>query len=70
MFGPANLPKDITERLSAELAKIMSRQDMRERLIAAGMEPTPAITAEFTKFVADQYAVWGRKIKDAGIQPE
>ena len=70
MFGPANLPKDITERLSAELAKIMSRQDMRERLIAAGMEPTPATTAEFTKFVADQYAVWGRKIKDAGIQPE
>jgi tripartite-type tricarboxylate transporter receptor subunit TctC len=70
MFGPADMPKEITERLSTELVKIMSRPDIRERLLAAGMEPTPASASDFTKFVADQYTVWGRKIKDAGIQPE
>ena len=70
MFGPADLPKDITDRLSAELEKIMSRPELRERLLASGMEPTPATAEQFTRFLADQYTVWGKKIKDAGIEPE
>lgn len=70
MFGPANLPKDITDRLSSELVKIMSRPAIKERLIAAGMEPTPAPADQFATFLVDQYAVWGKKIKDAGIEPE
>ena len=70
MFGPANLPKEITERLSSELEKIMSRSDIRERLLVAGMEPTPANASEFARFVGEQYTVWGKKIRDAGIEPE
>ena len=70
MFGPADLPKEITDRLSDELQKIMSRPDMRERLTAGGMEPTPSTAEQFGRFLVDQYAVWGKKIRDAGIQAE
>jgi tripartite-type tricarboxylate transporter receptor subunit TctC len=70
MFGPADLPREVTDRLSSELEKILSRPDVRERLLAGGMEPTPANAAAFATFLADQYTVWGKKIKDAGIQPE
>lgn len=70
MFGPADLPKEVTNRLSVELEKIVSRPDMRERLLAGGMEPTPANATDFAKFLAEQYTVWGKKIKDAGIEPE
>ena len=48
----------------------MSRPELRERLLAAGMEPTPAAAEHFTRFLAEQYTVWGKKIKDAGIEPE
>ena len=70
MFAPADLPKDITDRLSVELEKIMSRTDIRERLNGGGMEPTPSTAEQFSRFLTEQYAVWGKKIKDAGIQPE
>jgi tripartite-type tricarboxylate transporter receptor subunit TctC len=70
MFGPAGMPKEVTERLSNALYTILSRPDMRERLLAGGMEPTPAHSAEFAPFLDEQFKVWGKKIKDAGIQPE
>ena len=70
MFGPAGMPRAITERLNAELLKILAQPELRTRLLAGNMEPTPAPTAEFERFLAEQYVVWGRKIKEAGIEPE
>lgn len=70
MFGPAGMPRDVTARLSSELQKILSRPDLRSRLLAGNMEPTPQTGTEFEAFLADQYSVWGAKIKDAGIEPE
>jgi tripartite-type tricarboxylate transporter receptor subunit TctC len=70
MFGPAGLPGDVTERLSAELFRIVSRSDIRTRLLSGNMEPTPSREAAFGTFLNAQYEVWGRKIREAGIQPE
>ena len=70
MFGPAGLSKNITFRLSSELQKILARQDVRAKLLSGNMEPTPQDAADFTPFLADQFKVWGAKIKDAGIEPE
>lgn len=70
LFGPANLPKDVTDKLSAALLKIMAKPELRERIIARGAEPTPSDTATFTALVKRQLVVWGRKVADAGIQPE
>ncbi len=69
-FGPASLPKDIQERLSAALLQILAKPDVRERIIAAGAEPTPSDIPAFTALVKRQLEVWGRKVNDAGIQPE
>ena len=70
MFGPAGMPNDVTVRLSSELQKILNRADVRSRLLAGNMEPTLQAGAQFETFLADQYSVWGSKIKEAGIEPE
>jgi tripartite-type tricarboxylate transporter receptor subunit TctC len=70
LFGPANMPKDVTDKLSATLLKIMAKPEVRERIIARGAEPTPSDAATFTALVKRQLVVWGRKVADAGIQPE
>lgn len=70
MFGPAGMPRDVTARLSGELQKILNRADVRSRLLNGNMEPTPQTKAEFESFLADQYNIWGAKIRDAGIEPE
>ena len=70
LFGPAGLPKDIQEKLSGALLQILAKPDVRERITAAGAEPTPSDIPTFTALVKHQLEVWGRKVADAGIQPE
>ena len=69
-FGPAGLPKDIQEKLSGALLQILAKPDVRDRINAAGAEPTPSDIPTFTALVKRQLEVWGRKVADAGIQPE
>ena len=70
LFGPANLPKDIVDKLSAALQQILARPNVRERMLASYIEPTPSDQATFRAMVRKQLDVWGDKVKDAGIQPE
>ncbi len=70
LFGPAALPKEVVDKLSSALLQILARPEVRERILASGAEPTPSDVATFTALVKRQLAVWGRKVADAGIQPE
>ena len=70
LFGPAHLPPDIVERLSAELMKILAAKDMEERMVTMGTEPAPAGAKEFDAFVKSQLRVWERQIRIAGVKPE
>ncbi len=70
LFGPAGLPRDIQEKLSATLLQIMAKPELRARIVAMGAEPTPSDITTFTALVKRQLELWGRKVADAGIQPE
>lgn len=70
LFGPARLPREITEKLSLTLQQILAKPDVRERILASGAEPTPSDIPTFTALVKRQLEVWGSKVADAGIQPE
>ncbi len=70
LFGPAALPKEVVDRLSSALLQILSKTEVRERILASGAEPTPSDVSTFTALVKRQLEIWGRKVKDAGIQPE
>ena len=70
LFGPAGMPRDVTEKLSAALLQVLAKPDVRERIQAAGAEPTPSDIPTFAALVKRQLEVWGRKVNDAGIQPE
>ena len=70
MFGPARMPKEVTERLNRELNALLARQDVRDSLLKQAFEPKGSGTAEFTNYVREQYHIWGRAIREAGIQPE
>jgi tripartite-type tricarboxylate transporter receptor subunit TctC len=70
VFVPAGTPAAIVDRLSAELVKAIAKPAVSQRLIEMGLEPAASGPAELTRFVAQQRARWGAKIKAAGIQPE
>jgi len=70
MLAPAGMPRDIVDKLNAELRKIYARADVRERLGPIGAEPNTSSPEEMAEFLKVQLASWSKKIKDAGIQPE
>ena len=70
LFGPANLPKDMVDKLSGALLKILSRPDIIEKMLAMNIEPLPASPADFRVFLRRQLDVWKQKVQDAGIEPE
>jgi tripartite-type tricarboxylate transporter receptor subunit TctC len=70
VFGPANMPANITERLSSEIVKILADTALREKFVSMGVEPAPAGPQEFQGFVKDQLAVSQRQIGIAGMKPE
>jgi len=70
MFGPARMPKDVTERLNRELNALIRRADVRESLLKQAFDPKGSTVEEFQAYVRDQYDIWGKAIRDAGIKPE
>lgn len=68
--APAGLPRDIAEKLSAEIQKLGQREEVRQKFAAVGFDLAPNNMADQAEFAKAQLAAWGARIKDAGIQPE
>ena len=68
IFGPAGMPKPVTDKLNAELQAVLADKEVQDRLSQIGFEIWPTKTPEeFSKYVADQLAHWAELIKQAGI---
>jgi len=69
MVAPAGTPREIINRLHASLTKVMAMPDLRERLSAAGIEPTVSPSPEdFAAFIKAQADVRSKVIKAVGMK--
>ena len=68
--APAKTPKDIIERLNREIVRALNAPDIREQLLANGMEPMPGTSEALGKYIDREFRVWGRVVKEAGIRAE
>jgi tripartite-type tricarboxylate transporter receptor subunit TctC len=67
LVAPAGVPDSIVDKLSAEVAAIIARPDVRDRLVAAGTEPQSMTPREFAGFIADEQTKWRKLIADVGL---
>jgi tripartite-type tricarboxylate transporter receptor subunit TctC len=70
ILAPAGTPPEIVERLNRELVRIVAMPDVRERLIAIGMEPSPSSPTQLEAEIRNEVARWGPVVKRAGIHRE
>jgi tripartite-type tricarboxylate transporter receptor subunit TctC len=70
LWGPKDLPDGIAAKLQDEIAKIVARPDVKQRLAALGFEPVGSTSEYFTKFIADEMAKSAKIISDAKIKTE
>ena len=67
-FAPAGTPPEIVARLNAEVGKALAEAAIRERYAQAALEPVGGTPGEFAQLVRDDYAKYGRLIRELGIK--
>jgi tripartite-type tricarboxylate transporter receptor subunit TctC len=71
LFGPPTMPKDLRERIAADIKTVMDADPLiNERLIMTAQVPNPGGPAEFAKSIDEQRAVLTKAAKDLGITPK
>lgn len=70
VLAPARTPTDIVATLNAGIFTAMNDPDMRAKLAQAGVVPAPNSPEEFSQYLKDEYARWGRIIREKGIKSE
>jgi len=70
-FAPPGVPRAVVERLNKEVGVIVATPTMQERFKSMNLASTPNVSPEeFHKYITAEIGVWGRVIRESGIQVE
>ena len=64
------MPPPIAERISGELQTMLSKPEVKERLLNGGVEVFYTGPQAFDAYVKSELVKWTGLIKEVGIEPE
>jgi tripartite-type tricarboxylate transporter receptor subunit TctC len=71
LFGPANLPEDVLNRLRTEVRKALEAPDVKSSLLGKGSLETLILSPEdFQKLIRRDYDKYGALIKKLGVKAD
>jgi tripartite-type tricarboxylate transporter receptor subunit TctC len=70
LFAPAKTPREIVLKLNQEVNKILTLNDVKERLAGLGAHPVGGSPEDFRRFQESEMTRWGKVIKEAKIEME
>ena len=68
MLLPANVPRDITAKLGAEVVRILKLPEVQARISDIGLQTTDTSPELFAAAMKNDFAVWGRVVREAQIK--
>jgi len=68
MYAPRGTPKEIVDRLNAEVMKVLAEPEARQKLMSLGFEPAGGTPDQLGAFEKSERAKWGALIKAAGLK--
>ncbi len=68
LAAPAGTPSVITERLAAEIDRVLRRDDLRQRLAQVGALPAGGTTADAQRFHVAELEKWKRVVEVSGAR--
>jgi tripartite-type tricarboxylate transporter receptor subunit TctC len=69
-MAPAATPRAIIDRLQAQIARALADPEVKQKLLAQGLEAHGSSAAEFGRFIDDEGRKWGEVIRKAGLKGE
>jgi tripartite-type tricarboxylate transporter receptor subunit TctC len=68
IYGPANLPREIVERVAREVAVVMAKPEVRECVARHAFEAQSSTPQELADFHKAQFESWRKTVREVGIQ--
>lgn len=70
LVGPAGLPREIAQKIQAEVARILKDPGLREKFIQQGADPSGNTPEEFGQYMREETAKWAKIVKASGAQAD
>jgi tripartite-type tricarboxylate transporter receptor subunit TctC len=70
IMGPANMPRPIVVQLNAEINRLITTQELREKLSGEALETMPMSPEQFAAYIKSDIDKWSRLVKSRNIEIE
>jgi tripartite-type tricarboxylate transporter receptor subunit TctC len=70
LLAPAGTPKEIVDKLSAELRKLVDTDDVKQRIHAEGGDPMTSTPDEYAADIDKEETKWGGLVRKLGLKVE
>jgi tripartite-type tricarboxylate transporter receptor subunit TctC len=70
LLAPAGTPKEIIDKLSVELRKLVDTDDVKQRIRAEGGDPMTSTPAEYATDIDQEETKWGGLVRKLGLKVE
>lgn len=70
LAAPAGTPRPVVDRLNAELGKVLTNPDVRQRLVNLAATPAPGTPEQMRSFTAAEVKRWHDVVKLSGAKAE
>ncbi len=70
VMGPANMPRDLLDRINGAVVRSIAQKDVQDKFVAGGSEPESSTSEQFAQLLRDDVAKFARIVKAAGIVPQ
>jgi len=70
LFVAGKTPPEIIAKINAEVARIVNSAEVRGRLVPQGIDIATGSPEELARLIREDYARWGKLMRDAGVKGE
>jgi len=70
IVAPAATPRDIVNRLNAEILQVVGAPAVRDQLLKMGFEIVRNTPEEYAAFLRQEHTRWGKVVRDLGLKVE
>jgi tripartite-type tricarboxylate transporter receptor subunit TctC len=70
LLGPANMPREVQQRINQEVARVLALPDVKDKLATLGLDPNPGTPEALTALMQSETAKWAKVVKASGAKPD
>jgi tripartite-type tricarboxylate transporter receptor subunit TctC len=68
LVAPANMPKELVNKLNAEVNKILVQSEVQKNLIQAGLVSSPSTPEAMSSYLVEEHRRWGKVIASLDVK--